>query len=516
MSKKIFNSSISSSIILIVFLVVINYFVSQNSIYFDLTEGKVYTVSDASKNILKNLEKEVDVNFYISKDLPVNLIGTKTQLMDLMNQYKDVSGGKLKVSYNEPENSQEKTRELAEKGIPQIQFNVVEKDKYEVKQGFFGVEITSGEGVSKKGESIPMIQSMDNWEYDFISAVYSVSQDKKEILGILSGHQEKELQAQDLDKSYEIQNVQIESSGDKKGFYFEKDVTKKDEKGGDKTEKEKNFITPKTLIVVGPSGKITAEEIAVVDDYIKNGGNVILLTESISVGNNLETAKIENGFNELTKKYGIEINNDLVYDMSNSNITYRQGQGFFSVSKPYPLWVKAVKENFGKNPALSEIQSIVFPWVSSIKISDSEGYVASSIISSTKNAKTMSDNYNLMPDNKLYFDGASQKILASISKPKDESSKSGSLVAIGDSDFVILDFPKQVSDNKTFFLNLVDSVSNSANLSSIRTKNIADRPIKEMNEQEKNYWKFISIFAAAALIDVYGFFRIMKRKKENR
>ncbi len=102
------------------------------------------------------------------------------------------------------------------------------------------------------------------------------------------------------------------------------------------------------------------------------------------------------------------------------------------------------------------------------------------------------------------------------SRPKDENSKSGRILAIGDSYFVLLNFSKQISDNQTFFLNLVDSVSNTVNLSSIRAKNIADRPIKELNESEKNYWKFVSILGVALLINAYGFFRIMGRRKMNR
>jgi len=122
----------------------------------------------------------------------------------------------LKISYNEPENSPEKVQELAAKGIPQLQFNVVEKDKYEVKQGFFGVEIVSGEAGSEKREVIPMIQSIDNWEYDFVSAVYSVSREKKETVAFLSGHGEKEVDPAELKKSYDAVNVKIEPSGRRK------------------------------------------------------------------------------------------------------------------------------------------------------------------------------------------------------------------------------------------------------------------------------------------------------------
>jgi len=507
--KNLLNSSLSSVLIFLAFLIAINFLASQKSFYFDLTEEKIYTTSEATKDILKNLEEEVEVNFYISKDLPQDVVGVKTQLIDFMNQYKDIAGSKLKVSYLEPENTTEQVRELAEKGIPQIQFNIIEKDKYEVRQGFFGVEITSESESGIKREAIPMIQSAGSWEYDFISAVFSVSQEKKELVAFLQGHGEKILQIPDLIKSYDVLEVKIESAEEQKGFYVEKTMSSEEDTEGE----TKTFVYPITLVIAGPTEEISTEEVSVLDNFIKNGGNLIVLAEAINpnLQGSLEAQPIENNLNELTKKYGIKINDDLVYDKSNFNITYQQG--FFPVSKPYPFWLKLRSENFGDHPALSNIQSIMFPWASSLTLSENDNYFARPILSSTNQGETVSENYSLLPDSYLSFINGSKKTVAVVAEPKDENSESGSLFVIADSDFVSSNFIRQVPDNEIFFVNLIDSVSNSANLASIRSKNIVDRPIDDLDESEKNYWKFVAIFAGAILIDVYGVFRITKRRK---
>ena len=513
-TKKILNSSLSSVLIFLAFLIAINFLASQKSFYFDLTEEKIYTTSEATRDILKNLEEEVEVNFYISKDLPVDLINTKTQIADMMNQYQDIAGSNLKVSYLEPENTPEQVRELAEKGIPQIQFRITKKDKYEVKQGFFGVEIVSEKEKGIKREAIPMIQSVGSWEYDFISAVFSVSREKKELVAFLQGHGEKILRIPDLIKSYDILEVKTESAEEQKGFYVEKTMSSEEETEG---EMDKTFVYPITLIIAGPTEIISAEEISVLDDFIKNGGNLIILTEAINpnLRGNLEAQPVENNLNELTKKYGIEINNDLVYDKSNLAIDYL----------PYPFWLKLINENFGNYPALSNIQSIAFLWASSLNLFENDNYLARPILSSTRQGETVSENYNLLLNSYLSFASGSKKVVAAISQSKDENSESGSLFVIGDSDFIdsnsdfasaFPNFFRQIPDNEIFFFNLIDSVSNSANLASIRSKNIVDRPIKDLDESEKNYWKFIAIFAGAILIDVYGVFRIMKRRKSSR
>ena len=262
--------------------------------------------------------------------------------------------------------------------------------------------------------------------------------------------------------------------------------------------------------------EISSEEIMVIDEFISSGGNVIVAAESVSpdLQNNLNAQIIENNINEFTEKYGIKINQDLIYDKSNSNITYQQG--FFSVSKAYPFWVRALQDNFQNHPSLSGIQSVTFPWASSLSISDNEEYCVKSMISSTNQAKGMSNNYNLLPDNKVSFSGGSKKTIVAFAEPKDENSGKGILFVIGDSDFASSEFLRQAPSNGIFFMNLIDSVSNSVNLASIRSKNIVDRPLKELEESEKNYWKFISIFGAAILIDIYGVSRIMRRRKRSR
>ncbi|MBU3924829.1 GldG family protein [Patescibacteria group bacterium] len=508
--KNIFDLSLSSVLLVLALLAGVNILAAQKYIYLDLTEEEIYTTSEATKDILKNLNKEVSVKFYISKDLPVDLENVRTRLEDLMNQYQDIAGAKLKIAYEAPENNQEKVMELAQKGIPQMQFNVIAKDKYEVKQGFFGAEITAGEGDTIVREALPVIQSVANIEYDFISAVYSVSRESKENLAFLEGHGEKQVAIAGLEKYYNVSVLKIMSVGDKKGFYYEKAAATEEEKP------EQVFVNPKTLIIAGPSAEITKEEIAMINDYVKNGGNLVVLTEMVNVDkqNNLNAAPVKNNINELVKNYGVTINEDLIYDRYNSSITY--SQGFFTVSKPYPFFVSAQKENFGDSASLSGLQAIIFPWVSSLTLADSADYAARSLVASSNQSDSVSGAFNLLPDAALPAPKGVKKTIVAFSQPKAEDSKSGLVYVIGGSEFVSSNFIGSAPDNKTFFINLIDSVSNSVNLSSIRAKSIVDRPIKDLDETEKNYWKFISIFGAALLLDICGFFRIMKRKKANK
>jgi gliding-associated putative ABC transporter substrate-binding component GldG len=515
MKKNFLKSSNGSVIIVLAFLVAVNFLVSQKSLYLDLTEEKLYTPSDTSKEILSNLEKPVSVTFYISGDLPADYLTFKTQISDVVNQYQDLSGGKLEVKYEEPSNDEAVVTELAQKGIPQLQGEVVQKDKIEVKLFFFGAVIAD-KGDETKKEVMQVVPSLESFEYSFISAIYSVSKDKEEVLALLSGHDEKDIEISEFKKSYEVQKVLISTDESKKGFYIS--TAESSSEGAEISVDSRSFVEPVTLVIAGLQKNLSEGELAVLNDFVANGGKVVVLSEKVNPDfeQGFVAKNIENNINDFTKVYGIEINNDLVYDKSNSTLTYTK-QTFFGtqyVTDAYPFWPKITKENFGDNPALSKVQSLTLLWASSLKAESNDNYEVKNLITSSKNSETMSENFSIEPEQNLIFSGEGKKVLGAVASAK---SGEGQVIVFGDSDFISPSFMQQgIADNEIFFMNLVDSISSDANLSSIRSKNISSRPIKELSENEKNYWKFFAIFGGAILFGVYGFVRINKRKKKSR
>jgi len=524
MNKNFIKSANGSILIFLSFLLAVNYLVSQQSSYVDLTQEKIYTASDASRNILGNIEEPVDVTFYISEDLPSDLLTFKTEMQDIMNQYEDLSKGKLNIKYEAPDNEDSTVQELALRGIPQLQSEVVEKDKIEVKRFFFGAEISSGDEESEKSEVLASISSLSSFEYDFVSAIYSVSKQDKEIVAFLTGHGERALNTTELGKSYEIQSVSISTDEGNRGFYIAQDSAETEDlqtseiAGEDisMTEEAKEFVSPTTLIITKPEGDLSIDEISVMEEFVAGGGKIIVLAEKINpdLEQGFVTKNIESNINDFIKNYGIEIENNLVYDKSNSTISYYK-QTYFGrmpAESYYPFWVNAVSENFSDHSSLSKIQFMTFLWASSLKAESNDAYDVETLITSTKDTGFLSGGaMDISPEVSLSFAGSGKKILAASATAKDGSG--GQVVVIGDSDFVSPDFMSPISDNEIFFLNLVDSVSSAANLSSIRSKNISGRPIRAIADNEKNYWKFFTIFGGAVLLGAYGFIRISKRKK---
>lgn len=500
-TQGFWKSSRGSTVIFLVFLLALNYLASQNSSYLDLTQDKVYTASDASKNILSKLDKPVTVTFYISQDLPSDLVLFKTQVRDVLNQYEDISKGKLAVKYEAPDSETATLQDLASKGIQQLQSQVVEKDKAEMKNFFFGAIVSSGEGADAKTEVLPNVTALEGFEYDLVSAVYSVSSANKEVVALLQGHGEKTMTTTDLAKSYTIKNVNISTEEGSKGFY----VASAPAAEGEVAKKES--VSPRTLIIAAPTSNLSEGEIAVLNDFVVKGGKVVVMSEKNNINIDLlsqgfAVKKIENNINDFTKAYGIEINNDLVYDKSNMPIYYVD----------YPYWVRAVKANFSDQPSLSKIEALTFLWTSSLKIENKDGYEVKSLIDSSKGSETISENINLTPNTNVSFLNSSKKTLAAISTAQNGG---GQVIVFGDSDFVSPVFMQPIPDNEIFFANLVESISSSADLSSIRTKAVSEHPLEVISDSAKSSWKFLAIGGGAIIISLYGFIHLRRRKKKS-
>src|ERR1700727_207938 len=71
----------------------------------DLTDNKLYTLSDGTKKILDKLDTDVAVRFYFSKDnasVPVPLRTYAQEVQDLLDEYQQYSHGKVKVIKLDP------------------------------------------------------------------------------------------------------------------------------------------------------------------------------------------------------------------------------------------------------------------------------------------------------------------------------------------------------------------------------------------------------------------------------
>ncbi len=165
---------------LFLILVAVNYLVSFQPARIDLTEGKVQTLSEGTKKILRGLDSPVKLKLYISRGeqaMPVPLRGFAQRVEDLAREFKSVAGAKLMIEvYNpKPDSDDEDAAQL---------------DGVEPQQLFSGEQFYLGLVVSQldRKQAIPALSPQRErlLEYDLARAIARVGSAERPVLGLMS------------------------------------------------------------------------------------------------------------------------------------------------------------------------------------------------------------------------------------------------------------------------------------------------------------------------------------------
>lgn len=148
----------------------------------DLTEQRLYTLSEGSRNILQSLDEPVTLRFYVSRKLAVELPGIQgytSRVLELLQEYEQAAGGNLILHVIDPEPfSEEEDRAVGYglQGVPLDQGNV---------QFYFGL---AGTNATDDRELIPFFQQSreEFLEYDLTKLVYRLANPKQKVVGLLS------------------------------------------------------------------------------------------------------------------------------------------------------------------------------------------------------------------------------------------------------------------------------------------------------------------------------------------
>lgn len=486
-------------IIIIGIIAVLNFFSYQIFYRWDLTQNKDFSISQVSKQTAGKLDDVVNIKVYFSSNLPSQYVSLPQEVKDILDEYSNYSDGKIRVEFIDPKDDEKIAQELYMQGIPQLQFNVLEKDKYQVVKGYLGILVQYG----GKSESIPIVQDTSDFEYKITSAIKKVTSKEIAGVGFVSSNQTLSTNQEISDAYKKLQEVYDVSAVDLK--------TQKEVPSG-----------IKTLIIAGPKERFTEDELRTIDAFLMKGGSVIFLADGVKVGQGLSAESNDIGLNTLLEKYGLKLNNDLIIDDSNGVAVFNNG--FLPFPANYPFWPKVLKQNFDQeNAAVSTLESLLLPWASSIEVDinklkdDKIHYLALSSANSWKE----SGSYNLNPQRQ--FNPLGEKGQANLAVEitgkfvsaygKGETAN-GHIIIVGDSDFIANNFVQGNPDNLRFFQNIVDSVTLDEDLINIRSKGVTDRPIAaDLSDGAKAAIRYLNIFGLTAIVIIFGMARYYIRKR---
>ncbi len=514
--KKILKYKINFTLsftVLLAFLLIVNFLSYQFYKTWDLTQNKDYSISKATKKILSNLDDIVTIKVYFSKNLPSRYVNLKQEVSDVLNEYVNYSHGKIVYQFIDPkeDGSDELIKELMILGIPKLQFNVLEKDKYQVVQGYLGMGIY----YKDKKEAIPVVDNTDNLEYELTSAIKKAISKKTITIGWASGNDELDIENEahiaykKLSELYQVRIVNLSN-----------------------LEKIPEDIS--SLIVAGPKKKFNKKEKYLLDQFLLRGKSIFFLVDGVVVDNHLLAKKNDFDLQKLFNNYGIQFNKDLVLDSSNAMASFTQG--YVTYMTNYPFWPKINQFGFDKNnPAVSKLESLILPWVSNVSILENKKINKnkySELVKTTNRAWLMQNSFDLNPHQNFIVNSQNQYSLAvfesghfeSYFKDKNKpiknnkvkfikSTDNGKLVIVGDSDFIKDNFVNRFRDNLLFFQNITDYLNLDQDLINIRSRGITNRPIKELSESNKLIIRYVNIFGISILIILFGIARYVMRKR---
>ena len=205
------SNTLALAVIMFVILVFANYFSKRSFVRFDLTESKRYTISKSTKKLLGQLDDIIRIEAYFS-DAPDQIKLIKDEVQDMLDEYDAFANGDLQIEFINPSDDEDLKQRLRMKGIPEIQVQVREKDKIEVRNAYMGLAIVYGD----KQEVIPVIRETTTLEYDLTSAILKTTRKETKTVGFLEGHDEVDVYGQgfevlkrELDKQYTVRKVDV-------------------------------------------------------------------------------------------------------------------------------------------------------------------------------------------------------------------------------------------------------------------------------------------------------------------
>ncbi len=485
----------------------------------DLTEGKVYTLSEASKMLVRNLEDKFLVKAFFSSDLPPPYNNNRRFLQDQLDDYRAYSAGEFQYEFIDPSSKPELEQEAQRYGIPPVQVQVLKENKFQVERAYMGLVMLYGD----KHEAIPVVETTGNLEYDISTTIKKLTLKELPKIGFSTGHGEPGLDKmtvikQTFEKQFQVQAIDL---------------------------KDGNPVPTglSALLIVGPTEKFTEEEKYRLDQYLMRGGRLGIFLNKVQADLRSRQGTVLNlNLDDLLDTYGVRINSDLVRDVRCAEITVSQQLGFMTIQNRIPYPYLPLASEF--NPAsmvVKDLRSVLLFFVSSVDTTlATEKGLELEVLASTSKRSGKQEGFFLLDPTQQFTDemfkdshlpvavsveGTFSSLYADSSLTSDtisaqhgtkvvESTKTR-IVVVGAGDFVQDRYLGQ-GDNVTFANNIVDWLIDDIGLTQIRSRTIAAKPLEEVSNDTKSVLKYINMILPPLVVVVAGIvrwrMRISRRK----
>ncbi len=509
------NLNNTAKIILVIVIVVL---INLISLYLftrlDLTADKRYSISNYSKELVRNLDDKFTIKCYFSEDIPYPYNTLRRDVKDKLEEFKAYAGRNFQFEFVKADDAQQLAMDARGYGIPELQVNTMENDQIQIKKVVMGLLFM----FEDRTEVLPVVQNTENLEYEISSKINKLIKVDLPTVAFLQGHGEVAYP----DKMQNIQKMLQEN-------YKLKSLNLKD--------KPNELQDADVLVIAGPKEVIPDDQKYLIDQFIMQGKRVIFLADNVNADINTSSAEFNNNdMNDWFQSYGFAINRNLVYDMRSSNIQVRQpiGNGYSISLMQYPFLLDVTNLN-RDNMMVKDIKSLMIPFASTIDtlISPGDSVTATWLAKSSERAGFQTGKLNISIGNRFQPNqyNRSNLLLATLLTGNFKSYFAGKalpdsidtsgfmssghaarLMVVGNALFVNDDFMNQ--NNAAFFANAVDWMAQEKGLIQIRSKNLEANQLKELSDGAKHTVKFIAVLLPPIIVILIGilFWRLKKAR----
>lgn len=537
-----------------------NYFYKR----FDLTQDKRYTLSEAAKNTISDVNSPIIIDVFLKGNFPPEFKRLQTETKQLLEEFTAYNPN-INYEFIDPledeEDPEAVEKQLFQMGLNPAEVQVRENGKVSTERIYPWALATYNE----KTVRIPLLKnqlgttseervnnSIQNLEYAFADAFNKLVTPKKRSVAVLKGNGE-------LDDRYLADFLTT-----LKEYYRIAPFTL--DSVAVSPQRTLNDLKNYDLVVIAqPTEAFSDSEKYILDQYIMNGGASLWLLDMTEqrvdeLSGKVFAIKRDLNLTDLLFKYGIRINPNLVKDVISAPIVLATGNENDSQYNRYPWFYFPLSASDNNHPVVSNIEAVKFEYVSEIDTLQND--VKKTVLLSSspitklaglpdeinydidipKNLKVVNEGPNPSEYNAgviplaVLLEGEFPSALANRIKPfklSEDKTKSipTKMVIISDADIIKnqfqgnrpleLGFDKMTQSmygNKEFLLNTVNYLLDDTGLINIRSKEISVPfldPLKTAEERTK--WQVINLLLPLGLLVIFGLaFTYFRKRKYTR
>ncbi|MDT8410830.1 MAG: gliding motility-associated ABC transporter substrate-binding protein GldG [Vicingaceae bacterium] len=568
------NRDLSSLAIGILLIVFINFSASLLFERFDLTSEKRYSLSNASKELVKNLDDIVYVKVYLEGDFPAAYKKMRDETREMLDEFRAYSNDNLDYEFINPaESGDEKItkeiyQQLFKQGLQPTDLNEKTTD------GFSNKLIWPGAIFFYKGKEIPvqllksklgsnpinMINSsIEGLEYEIANAIYNLTTELKPKIAFIDGHGElNKYEVASLSTSlaefYSIDRIKINGE-----LFSLTERTMKD-------STQEFVVRPKydAIIIAKPTQKFTEKDKFIIDQYIMYGGKVVWMIDPVFASmDSLRTSDVtmaipqDLNLDDQLFTYGVRVNTNLIQDLQSAPIPIVTGTvGNQPKTELFPWYFFPLLTPANSHPIVNNLNAVKGEFTSTIDTINKAGITKIGLLKSSQYTKVSSAPTRVSlsflrfePDQSQFnkghqvaaalLEGSFESVFKNRVPPQileaneiafREKSKPNKMIVIADGDIARnavnpstneymplgLDrYTKQQYGNADFMLNVMNYLCNDNGLMSVRTKKFKIRLLDHtIIKEEKVTWQIFNTVLPVGIMLLFGIAHFFYRKRK--